>query len=153
MKKYTISLLLLLTVLCTSSCLLLKPLKIGDIKSVKLLSANLATASLAIGMPITNPNFFDVKVDEANFEIFVNEAKVGNATLSKSITIPSHSDKVQDVYVTLKYDNLFGGIFALAGNHQIRVKCSGFANAKSLFFSKKIKVDVENNINLQQAFD
>lgn len=145
--------LLLLVVLCTSSCILLKPLKIGDIQSIKLIKANLATASLIIGMPITNPNFFDVQVNEALFEISVNDAKVGNATLAKSITIPSHSDKVQEVYVILKYDNLFGGIFALAGNKEIRVKCSGFANAKSLFFSKKIKVDVENNINLQQAFD
>jgi LEA14-like dessication related protein len=153
MKRNFYIALIFIPVLLTSSCFMLRPLKIGGIQSIKIQNANLSSANLLIGIPVKNPNYFKVDVNEGEFEISVNSNKLGNAKLTKNFTISGHSDKVQQISVNLTYDNLFGGVFALAGGKELKVKCSGFANAKSLFFSKKIKVDVENNINLQQAFD
>jgi len=153
MKKSLYLLLFLIPILCTSSCVLLRPLKIGEIKSFKIKSANLSSAMIVIGMPVKNPNFFKVQVDEGDFEILVNNNKLGNAHLVNSIKVAAYSDKIQNIVVELKYDNILGGVFALAGSKELKVRCKGTANAKSLLFSKKIQVDVENNINLQQAFD
>ncbi len=129
-----------------------KPIKIGEIKSIKLLNLDLPEIDLEPTIEIENPNLLPITVSDFDLEIWLNGTYLGVLKAKENIKIKSKYKGTITVPVKAVYKGnilrSFGLILNLFQNDKVQYKIKGFVKGKVLSIGKKIKVDQTGSTQL-----
>ncbi len=145
----TIKIIVVLSLFFLFSCV--KPIHIGKIESVKLNSLSGSSLNIDVKMPIQNPNFFKIKVLEANLNLTFNSTVLGGFNFPEPIILSAASDKSYSIPIEFKRIDMLTGIMGLASvftEKQAKVKIKGTVKARAFIFTKTYKVDEESSVKL-----
>lgn len=139
MKKIFLSLTFLLLCSCASfwGSVLEKPKVELDHISVK--DANLRGTTLVFVVSVDNPNKVDLKVDQINYKVFVNDKELTQAKTEKTVNVPAQSKANVEIPLPIEYSKIFTDLKELMFAESATYKIEGDAKL-SLFtipFSKK----------------
>lgn len=138
-----------------NSCINFQEVKIDDIKSIHISELGKSSLRFNSEIKISNPNFFDIKVIDSNFDVFIKNTKVGQAKFEEEITIPANSSNYVDVSFKGTYNesdmNTISGLMGsvLFGNKEIDFKVDGFVEGKALWIKRKIGMQHEGKVPLE----
>lgn len=130
-----------------SSCFEVEELDFNGIDSVKLEKIEKKSLDLTLGVKVSNPNGFTIKVKSSDFEVYADDILLGRAKVDKKIKLIK---KKEDTYAVPIHIDLEDGVllkfikFALKDKVKVRIK--GFVKGSVLGISKKIAVDETNEI-------
>lgn len=107
---------------------------------------------LKIDVKVDNPNKFNIKVKKSTMDIYINDKYVGKTHLDDKLVIKKNSEEVYGVVLRANPKDILkaamgslGGI--LKGSVAVRLK--GDVKGSVYGISKKVAVDVEEDINLK----
>lgn len=129
-----------------------KDLTLNRVESFELDEVSKKGMEATISLVITNPNSYAINVTDANFDLFSNGSKVGDAVLKKSFKIKANSTETYPVQLKGSLGNLLASgvssiISALQGKSP-EVNIKGDLKARAFIFSKTIPVDFKTKIPL-----
>ena len=138
-----------------SSCINFQEVKIEDIKTIHINELGNSSLRFNSEIKISNPNLFEIKVIDSNFDVFIKNTKVGQAKFEEEITIPGNSSNYVDVSFKGSYNeadmntlsSLMGSV--LFGNKEIDFKVDGFVEGKALWIKRKIELQHEGKVPLE----
>lgn len=155
MRKIQIVLLLLIGSLSLSSCFNIEEVEISEIKSVKLLELNDNGLLVESEIRILNPNNYDIKVVDSDFNVAVNDRKIGKAKILSKLTIPASSNDLHTVKLQSEHEDLLAtaipNLIAITatGKDRLAFKVDGFIVGKVWWIKKKVKVAHEGKVDLE----
>lgn len=137
-----------------SSCFNMDDVEIKDIRSIKIVNSSNEGITLGTNLKIANPNFFDIKVTDSDFDLFIKGKRIGSASMVNKITIPSKSEEYHDIELYSDYKNLDEDMItqimgsALFGSKDVQFKVKGEVTGKVWFFRKRIDLEHEGEVPL-----
>lgn len=139
MKKIFLSLTLLLLCSCASfwGSVLEKPQV--ELDHIKVKDASLKGTTLVFVVSVDNPNKVDLKVDQINYKVFVNEKEITQAKTDKAVNVPAQSKANVEIPLPIEYNKIFTDLKELMFAESATYKIEGDAKL-SLFtipFTKK----------------
>lgn len=81
-----------------------------DLDQVKIRSADLNGATLVFLVNVENPNRVDIKVDEINYTIFVNNKELSRAKTEKAVNVPANSKAQVEIPLPVTYSKIFSNL-------------------------------------------
>lgn len=153
-KFWKYSLVLLSWSLLFSSCFNMDDVEIKDIRSFKIVNSTNEGITLGTNLKISNPNYFDIKVIDSDFDLFIKGKRIGSASMVNKITIPSKSEEYHDIELYSDYKNLDEDLItqvmgsALFGSKKVQFKVKGEVTGKVWFFKKRIDLEHEGEVPL-----
>lgn len=129
-----------------SSCVDYEEVEIKDIKSLKLLELNDKELRVESEVKISNPNRFDIKVVNSEFNVKIENRDIGKSSILSNINLPSKSNDYHTIVFRSSMKELQNnalmtlmGITA-TGKDNIRFEVDGFIVGKALLMKKKVEV-------------
>ncbi|MEQ8908324.1 MAG: LEA type 2 family protein [Vicingaceae bacterium] len=129
-----------------SSCVNYEEVEITDIKSLKLLELNDKELRVESEVKINNPNNFDIKVVDSEFNVKIENKDIGKSSIVSNVNLPSNSSEYHTLVFRSSFKEMKGnalmtlmGITA-SGNDDIRFEVDGFIVGKALMMKKKVEV-------------
>lgn len=129
MKKYFLICLLGL-VGCASLSGLQEP-KV-DFKEIYIKEANLVGTTLIFVLNVENTNDREIKVDEVNYKIFLDDQAFAHSKIEKPVTIGPKAAALVEIPLPVKYGDLFSHLSKALNSSQIGYSIEG--DAKVSFF-------------------
>lgn len=130
-----------------SSCFEVEELDFQGIDGVKLEKLEKKSLDLTLGVKVSNPNGFTIKVKSSDFEVYADDILIGKAKVDKKIKLIK---KKEDTYTVPVHIDLEDGVllkfikFAL--KDKVKVHLKGYVKGSVLGISKKISVDETKEI-------
>lgn len=130
-----------------SSCFEVEELDFNGIDGVKLEKLEKKSLDLTLGVKVSNPNGFTIKVKSCDLEVYAEDVLIGRAKIDKKIKLLK---KKEDTYNVPVHIDLEDGVllkfikFALKDKVKFRLK--GFVKGSVLGISKKMDVDETKEI-------
>jgi LEA14-like dessication related protein len=155
MKKQSFYLLFGLILLSLSSCFRIEDVEIKEIKSVKLLEFTEKGLLVESEIMIANPNSYDIQVVGSEFNVVVNKAAIGEASIVNKLRIPGKSSDFHKVRLRSSpkelASNAIPKLIAItaSGKDELDFKVDGFIVGKVWLFKKKVDVAHEGKVDLQ----
>jgi len=154
-KLYRLFPILLFISILLSSCFKYEEVEIKDIKSVKLLEFSDKGLTVESEIKISNPNNFDIKVVNSEFNVSVQGDKICKSRIDNKLDIPKNSEAYHTLIMRSDYKDLEPGVFpkliALTSmsSDKINFKVDGFITGKAFMFTKKVEVSHEGKVPLK----
>lgn len=107
---------------------------------------------LKIDVKVDNPNKFNIKVKKSTMDIYINDKYVGKTHLDDKLVIKKNSEEVYGVVLRANpKDILKAAMGSLGGllKGSVAVRLTGDVKGSVYGISKKVAVDVEEDINLK----
>lgn len=147
MKNFAKIVIFILISTLTFSCY--KPLEFSEIDSTNIKLGNNQNA-LTITVKVKNPNFFKIKVVQADLNVYLNDKFFAQIKDDFNITISPNSNSEIDIPLNLDIGNLIsnaGTLMNLFSNKdQTTYRITGTITGKTFFGKKKIPIDQQENI-------
>ena len=143
MKKYLYIILFSFT-LSFSGCIGYEEIRVVKIKDVTYQEFKGNTLRLAIVATIDNPNYFKLKITDANMVLRLNERVVGNITQIEKIEINRRTEKDYKIQVAIEMKDLMSNVLNIARvfmNDPKDLQLSGTIHVKSFFYAKTFQID------------
>jgi len=143
MKKYLIIILFALPILL-SGCLNYEDIKIIKINEVNYEELKGGVLKLAITARVDNPNFFDVKITDANMVLQIQDRVLGNVSQVEKVTLSGRSEKDYTIRVSIELKEMLTNAlstYRTLMNDPKSLNLSGTVHVKSFLYSKTLKVD------------
>jgi LEA14-like dessication related protein len=160
MKKAIIwggAIILLVGVVFIGGKLAFKPVKFGEIKTVKALNMNLQDLRMELTFEVENPNFFPVTVVDFEFDVWLNNSYIGVVHPVKTFVLPAHTKGLAKIPVSAEYKgNIFEGfLMALEtfDKTETKYKAEGAVKVKALYINKEISIKKSGVAKMVQAGD
>jgi len=115
-----------------------------DLDQVKIRRADLNGATLVFLVNVENPNSIDIKVDEINYTIFVNNKELSRARTEKAVNVPANSKAQVEIPLPVTYSKIFSNLKDLMFADTATYKIEGDAKFPlfSVPFSKEGVVEL-----------
>jgi LEA14-like dessication related protein len=107
---------------------------------------------LQIDVRVDNPNKFNIKVKKSTLDIYINDKYVGKTHLDEKIVLKKKTDDVYGVVLRANpKDILKAAMGSLGGllKGSVTVQLKGDVKGSVYGISKKVEVDVKEEINLK----
>jgi LEA14-like dessication related protein len=148
-RKFTIFCFLLLAI-GLSSCHVQAPI-IGKPTSYKVEKLDIKDITLKIWLPIENPNKIKFNIKNVDFDIYVNDMKLGKITKMEKVHIPKESKDIYDIVLHVKIKDL--GMSAISAMRelsakQVKIKLDGNVTVSKFVIVKKIEVETEESVKI-----
>jgi len=146
----TISLVLL--IISISGCSSFKPIEVGNPTNFKVHSIDANNIKASVFLPIKNPNFLSVKIEEIDATAYINEKKTGKVINSEVLKIPGNSNETQELKFKIDFSDIVSGglsFLSILKEGKVDLKLKGTITAKSLFSEKKIDFTKKRSIDLK----
>lgn len=146
--------LFLISILLTS-CFNYEEVEIKDIKSVKLVEFSDKGLTVESEIKIFNPNNFDIKVVNSEFDVSVEGDKICKSRINNTLEIPKNSEEYHRLIMRSDYKDLEPGVFpkliaiTAMGSDKIDFKVEGFITGKAFLFKKKVEIKHEGKVPLK----
>ncbi len=151
---FRIALLGIITILL-SSCFKIEEVEIKEIKSVKLLEFSDKGLLVESSVRIDNPNNYDIKVVDSEFNVTVNNKKIGKARIGSDLNIPASSKEFHTLLLQSSHSDLSASAIpnliaiTATGKDKLDFKVDGFIVGKVWWISKKVDVGHEGEVDLK----
>jgi LEA14-like dessication related protein len=142
--------LVIAAILFISSCKPYESITVEKPEKITVNSANLSEMNLTVRLPISNPNFYPVKVKKIYATAYINQNAVGKVTSSETIEIPANSDRTHNLELDVDYSDVFDSGFSLTKILQaksLKLNLKGNLVVKSFLMKKEV------NFNRSKAID
>lgn len=155
MKRFFQLNLFILLTLSLSSCFKIEEVEITEIKSVKLLEFTDNGLLVESSVKIDNPNNFDIKVVDSEFNVVVNNKKIGKARIDSDLKIPSSSQEYHTLLLRSTNSDLSASAIpnliaiTASGRSKLDFKVDGFIVGKVWWFNRKVEVAHEGKVDLK----
>jgi len=139
----------ILVIVLFSACM--QPIKIGQIKNFKINELSADAIKTQVTLTVKNPNFFGIKMIESDLTLMVNAKNLGPVKFEDDLEIPANSEKEYIVKIILEkpdYLNTFVTFLSILSQKKAKVKLEGTITAKSMIFTKEVKISEENTIEI-----
>lgn len=106
-------------------------------------------------IPVSNPNKYGFKIKTAGSKLYVNDEELGLITLADKVKIKKLSNESYDVNLLIKPDkNIKSKVTSIAMaslfKKDLKFRLEGVIIAKKFVFRKKVPINIEKNIDLNQ---
>lgn len=145
----------LLLALSLSSCIRIEEVEIKEIRSVKLLEFSDKGLLVESQVEIHNPNNYDIKIVNSNFNVEVNKKRIGEAKIDQKITIPASSSEFHSLLLRSEHKDLAANAIptliaiTATGKDQLDFKVDGFIVGKVWWIKKKVAVGHSGKVDLK----
>ena len=144
-KIYIYALLFILPMMFLSGCGY-QEIKVLKVKDVTYNELDLVSRKLMIDITATvhNPNFFTVKITDADMVLRLQERVLGNVTQVEQIEIEGRTEKDYTITVAIEMRDLMANamtLYRIFMNDPTNLNLSGTVNVKSFMYSKTFQVD------------
>ena len=143
MKKYLIIILLSFPLLF-SGCFSYEEIKLLNIKDVTYQEFKGSVLRLAITATVDNPNYFSVKIKDANMDLRLNDKVIGTVSQVEQIVLDGQAKKDYKVQVSIEMKDMLTNFLSLSRvlmNEPQKLNLSGTVHVKSFLYSKTFQVD------------
>lgn len=142
---------LILSLLVLNSCSNFEELTLRSEPDIKVKGINDGLIELDLIAIIENPNSQSFKVKNADFDIYLNDSKIGHSSMKKAIKIEGNSTKEYTFPVKVKLGDenlslglLLGGLFS----NSFDLKVKGKVKAGSFLVNQSFPVEWEDQVKL-----
>lgn len=155
MKKLKNFAFLTIVLISLSSCFKIEEVKIKEIKSVKLLEFTDEGLLVESNLQIDNPNGYDIKVVDSEFNVVVNNKKIGKARINSDLNIPGNSNEFHTLLLKSNHSDLSASaipsLIAITASNRDKLdfKVDGYIVGKVWWFKKKVEVGHEGKVDLK----
>ena len=111
---------------------------------------------LNVKAKINNPNSFNIKVTDSEFDIYLNDKYISKGKIQNIVKIKKKTNESH--YFTLKSEELESTnhllpiLLQAALTGKVKGRAKGFIKGKTfLFVNKKLDVDIEENLAINQT--
>lgn len=104
-----------------------------------------------VGMDVQfyNPNTFGLTLKDANLELYINNAHIGNAFISRSFDVPGQDTFLMPVTVAPDLKNVFPNALQLLFNKEVDVRIQGSVKAgRGIFITVPINYQGRQKLNV-----
>jgi len=78
-----------------------------ELQNVSVQDINFSGCKLMFHLKVENPNKVDIKVDEVNYKIYLNDKEVTTTKTESSVTIPAKSEALVDLPLPVEYQKIW----------------------------------------------
>jgi len=142
-KKYLIITLLSLPLLF-SGCSKYEDVRVIKIKDVTYEELRGKMLRLAIVATVDNPNYFNVKIKNANMDLRLNDRIIGTVTQVEQIELAGRKQQDYKIQVSIELQDLMSNLLNLSRilmNESKNLNLSGTVQVKSFLYNKTFHID------------
>lgn len=130
-----------------SSCFEVEELDFNGIDGVKLEKLEKKSLDLTLGVKVSNPNGFTIKVKSCDLEVYAEDVLIGRAKIDKKIKLLKKKEDTYNVPVHIDLeDGVLLKFIKFALKDKVKVRLKGFVKGSVLGISKKMDVDETKEI-------
>lgn len=144
--------LLLVMMLSLQACFDYEEVHFRGVQDVSVLERTEDLIKLKVDVKVDNPNKFNIKVKKSTMSIYINDKYVGKTTLSDKIIIKKNTEDVYGVVLDASARDLLKAAMGSLGGlmkGDVKIRLTGDVKGSVYGVTKKVPVDVEENINLK----
>ncbi len=104
-----------------------------ELDHVYLRDPSLTGATIMVVLEVSNPNKVDLKVDEVNYEIFLDQKFFSKAKTAKAVLVPAGGTEKVELPLPIEYSQFVRGAKKLLFGEKLEYRIKG--NAKVSLFS------------------
>ena len=143
MKKYLIIMLLSLPLLF-SGCFGYEDVKVLNVKDVTYQEFKGNILRLAITAKVDNPNYFSIKIKNADMNLRLNDRVIGTVMQVEQIVLEGRTQKDYKVHLSIEMKDLLTNFISLSRilmNEPQNLNLSGTVQVKSFMYSKTYQIE------------
>ena len=129
---------ILLVSLLTVSCSF-QSLEISEFRNFEIVEFKDNVVTLKANIVVNNPNAVKLKISDADFDLKINEKKVGHLSQMDKIVLPARTKKEYPVTEKFELTNLENGLFSLiqiVNRRDSKLSVTGSVVGKSFLYRK-----------------
>lgn len=117
-----------------------------NLQNVYLQEVQPLSATMMIVLSVKNPNKIDLKVDEVNYEVQLNNQEFAKSKLDKKTVIPAGENKLVEIPLPINYLKALNGVGKILSGEDVSYIVSGTAKVSgfSIPFNDKGKLNLED---------
>ncbi|MBO9151451.1 LEA type 2 family protein [Chitinophaga sp. GCM10012297] len=108
-----------------SSCDKMKDLEFLRVASFDFESLSFSKSTVKMELAYFNPNNFSLRLKDAEFDVFLDDTKVGHSLQDTLIDIPARDTFYFPVKLDVEMGNVFKNVLGALGNKEVTIKASG----------------------------
>jgi len=142
-KKYLIITLLFLP-LFFSGCSHYEDIKVTKVKDVTYEELKGKILRLAIIATVDNPNYFNVKIKNANIDLRLNDRVIGTVTQVEQIELAGRKHQDYKIQISIELKDIMSNLLNLSRilmNETKNLNLSGTVQVKSFLYNKTFHID------------
>lgn len=132
-----------------SSCEKMKDLEFVRVAGFNVDNFGLTKSTVKMTLAYYNPNNFQLKLKDADFDLFLNDTQVGHSIQDTMIVIPAKDTFYFPVRLEVSMENVLKNAFGAFANKEVTIKATG--NCKvgkgGLFLPFPIKCETKQALN------
>jgi len=144
MKKFLLVILLFVPLMLTG-CFSYDDIQVLNVKDVSYQELKGTTLKLSFVATVDNPNYYSVKVKNANMNLRLQDRVIGNVTQIDQIEIKGRTKKDYKIHISVEIKDMLSSVLSLSRvlmNDPSSLNLSGTVQAKTFFTpTKTIHVD------------
>ena len=130
-------------VLLVASCGKPQPPRYLGYSNVRLEKASLASSVVAADLRFYNPNGYDLKLKQADMDVFFNDRFIGHSVIDSLITLPAHDSLAVPLRLQVAAKDVLSSAAQLFLNPNVRLRVKGTAKVGRGSFFMNLPVDYE----------
>lgn len=149
MKRFQWSVLILLLWGSISSCEKMKDLEFLRVASFNFDNLGFSKSTVKMELAYYNPNNFSLRLKDAEFDLFLDDTKVGHSLQDTLIEIPAKDTFYFPVKLEVDMGHVFQNILGALTNKEVTIKASGNCKVgkKGIFLPFPIKCETKQKID------
>jgi len=151
MKRINIFFLIFFGFMLLSGCSAYEELIIGEAKEVRFDYFDNGKLGLEVDIPITNNGNIDFKVKEIELLVKLNSFAAGEVINIEKVVIKKKSEQIYTFPVEVEINDLSNSariLLSIVGQRKLSIEVDGFIKVRYLLISKKIPVQLEEEIKI-----
>ncbi|MGE7777344.1 LEA type 2 family protein [Chitinophaga sp. NPDC101104] len=125
MKQVTWYFMILLVWGGVSACGKMKDLEFIRVASFDMENLSFSKSTVKIELAYYNPNNFSLRLKDAEFDVFLDDTKVGHSLQDTLIDIPARDTFYFPVKLQVEMGNVFKNMLGVLANKEVTIKAAG----------------------------
>lgn len=149
MKRFPWSLLVILLWGSISSCEKMKDLEFLRVASFNLGDVGFSKSVVKMELAYFNPNNFSLRLKDAEFDLFLDDRKVGHSLQDTLIDIPARDTFYFPVKLEVDMGNVFKNMLSAVSGREVTIKATGNCKVgkKGIFIPFPIKCETKQKLS------
>ncbi len=149
MKRYRWGLLVVLLWGTMSACDKMKDLEFLRVASFDFDNLGFSKSTVRMELAYFNPNNFSLRLKDAEFDIYLDDTKVGHSLQDTLIDIPARDTFYFPVKLEVEMGNVFKNMMGALTNKEVTIKAAGNCKVgkKGVFFPFPIRCETKQKLD------
>jgi LEA14-like dessication related protein len=136
-----------------SACSYYNDVQVLKVMNIEIVEFSTDIINATVEIEINNPNWYDIKLMDSDLDLFVNGKSMGTVHLAEKVVIPKKSITIQKVEVISDIKdaqaNFLQSVMSLLFKKTALLEIKGEVKAKGLMVSKKIPVEIKEEMDIR----